>query len=330
MGARAHREFPMLAETFTDKTKANIGNWFWSEKLDGMRALWIPATRGLPIDKIKFANKDRKSHRLTWDGKLATGLWSRYANVINAPDSFLDQLPIFPVDGELYLGRGRFQELRSYVSKDVPVQSEWEQVRYMLFDAPRYTQIFQPGIVNNPNYKYTFIGNEYPGGKDLIDSSFFILRIRALKKHYETGCPKQLEVLDHHVLPVTDVDARDYVTKQLLAITKEGGEGIIIKNGMAEWEPIRSKQMLKLKPVIDDEATVVDYTDGKGRLEDMMGAIWVEWHGKKFKLSGWTDNERANARTLFPIGTVVTFVYRELTDDGLPKEARYFRKRSIE
>jgi hypothetical protein len=30
---------------------------------------------------------------------------------------------------------------------------------------------------------------------------------------------------------------------------------------------------------------------------------------------------------IFPLGTVVTFTYRELTDVGKPKEARYFRKR---
>ena len=31
----------------------------------------------------------------------------------------------------------------------------------------------------------------------------------------------------------------------------------------------------------------------------------------------------------FRIGQTVTFVYRELTDDGIPKEARYLRKRDV-
>lgn len=320
----------MLAETLDEGTKANIGQWFWSEKLDGMRALWIPATRDLPIDSIKFANKDRKKHKLNWDGKVATGLWSRYGNVINAPGSFLDQLPEFPVDGELYLGRGRFQELMGYVKKDYPIQSEWEQVNYLLFDAPKYTQIFQPGIVNNPNYKYKFVGNEYPNGKDLVDSAFFIIRLRKLINYYQENCPKQIRVHEQEILPISDNIAKDYIIQKLLEITKAGGEGIIVKNAMAEWEPIRSKQMLKLKPLIDDEAIVAEYTDGKGRLEDMMGAIWVIWNGKKFKLSGWTDHERTHAKELFPIGTKVTFTYRELTDEGKPKEARYFRKRVME
>jgi hypothetical protein len=31
----------------------------------------------------------------------------------------------------------------------------------------------------------------------------------------------------------------------------------------------------------------------------------------------------------FPIGSTVSFKYRELTRDGLPKEARYWRKRPV-
>ena len=325
--ARTHREFVMLADNFSNAERTNIGQWYWSEKLDGMRALWIPVTRELEVEKIGFANNDRKDHKLDRVGKLATGLWSRYGNVINAPSSFLDQLPIFPVDGELYLGRGRFQELMGYVKKDNPLQKEWDQVEYRIFDAPTHTQIFTVGTVNNPNYKKRFQGNPYPGAKDLTDSSFFMLRLRALQKHYADGTPPQLKVHEQHVLPVTDAAARDYVTRQLLEISKSGGEGVIIRNSMSEWEPIRSKHMLKLKPINDSEGTVIGRTDGKGRLEGMMGALLLQWGNVQFELSGWTDYERQHHQELFPDGTNVTFVYRELTDDGKPKEARYLRKR---
>jgi len=33
---------------------------------------------------------------------------------------------------------------------------------------------------------------------------------------------------------------------------------------------------------------------------------------------------------VFRKGQNVTFIYRELTDDGIPKEARYHRKRDVE
>ena len=72
----------------------------------------------------------------------------------------------------------------------------------------------------------------------------------------------------------------------------------------------------------------------------MLGSLRIEWNGKIFDLSGMTDSERAIIKKgipgevtydpiseVFPIGTKVTFVYRDLTLDGKPKEARYFRKR---
>jgi hypothetical protein len=79
----------------------------------------------------------------------------------------------------------------------------------------------------------------------------------------------------------------------------------------------------------------------------------VEWKGKTFQLSGFTDAERtlvdvgaegcmdvhawavANPEAVvpndieaihFPRGSQVTFKYRELTDDGIPKEASYMRR----
>ena len=32
----------------------------------------------------------------------------------------------------------------------------------------------------------------------------------------------------------------------------------------------------------------------------------------------------------FKVGQTVTFKYRELSDDGIPKEARYWRRRDVE
>jgi DNA ligase-1 len=55
-----------------------------SEKLDGMRAVW--------------------------DGE---GLYSRTGKPVSAPPSFFEQLPPgFALDGELFLGRKRFQVLQ--------------------------------------------------------------------------------------------------------------------------------------------------------------------------------------------------------------------------
>src|SRR5699024_815639 len=81
---------------------------YWvSEKLDGVRAYW--------------------------DGEK---LWSRGGNVYAAPDWFTEDFPDQPLDGELWSGRQRFAELSGVVRKHQPIDSEWRQVRFHVFDQP--------------------------------------------------------------------------------------------------------------------------------------------------------------------------------------------------
>ena len=58
----------------------------------------------------------------------------------------------------------------------------------------------------------------------------------------------------------------------------------------------------------------------------VMGALLVETpSGVRFQLgTGFTDAER---REPPPVGAQVTFVYRELTRDGVPRFASYWRRR---
>src|SRR5512133_1300608 len=84
-----------------------------SEKLDGVRAFW--------------------------DGR---SLRFRSGLPIAAPDWLTAGLPKTPLDGELWLGRGRFDELSGTVRKKLPVDAEWRQLRYMVFDLPGATGSF--------------------------------------------------------------------------------------------------------------------------------------------------------------------------------------------
>jgi DNA ligase-1 len=89
--------------------------WWVSEKYDGLRAYW--------------------------DGQK---LWSRKGNLIHAPDSFLAELPRdIALDGELWIGHGKFEETMSIVRSETP-DERWKQVRYMVFDAPQ-----AKGILNS-------------------------------------------------------------------------------------------------------------------------------------------------------------------------------------
>lgn len=43
----------------------------------------------------------------------------------------------YPLDGELFLGRGEFQRCMSIVRKSVPTD-DWKYIKYLVFDAPKH------------------------------------------------------------------------------------------------------------------------------------------------------------------------------------------------
>ena len=135
----AKREFLMLAHD-CDKQERTVRSqtWFKSEKLDGMRAFW---DGGVTRGKMPQFTK----------GLVATGLWTRYGKIIYAPGSWLDTLPPIPLDGELCLGRNRFQELVSIVKQKIkPDPVKWATVQYKCFDIPGLTDVWAPGLIQNP------------------------------------------------------------------------------------------------------------------------------------------------------------------------------------
>jgi DNA ligase-1 len=186
---------------------------------------------------------------------------------------------------------------------------------------------------------------------------------RGVKRLFGIGAPflERLSVLKGlvkvHEQTIVDNNVDAFMEQVLLG----GGEGVIFKSNSA-YVCKRSDRMLKYKPFSDDEGTVSGYTTGRetergSKLLGMMGSLEVLWKGKVFEISGFTEAERS-LRTVgdkdgvkalswamenpeskvpdwieaseFPRGSRVTFTYRELSDDGIPKEARYLRKRESE
>jgi len=151
-------------------------------------------------------------------------------------------------------------------------------------------------------------------------------------------------------------EATDQVEAYLQRVLDQGGEGVVIRNPQAIWTPKRHRGVLKYKPFSDAEARVVGFTSGRettkgSRLLGKIGALIVDYRGKRLELAGLTDAEREflntdMARTAterpgqdmpadaegksFKVGQTITFKFRELSDDGIPKEARYFRPRDVE
>lgn len=235
---------------------------YWvSEKLDGVRAYW--------------------------DG---TQFWSRGGHVYPAPDWFTAGFPEHPLDGELWSGREQFAEISATVRKRQPVDSEWRQLRFHVFDLPvpdtpfehRYQQL--QALVAATDSPYLALVHQHP-------------------------------ISSHAVL-----------MQQLDEIVADGAEGLMLKRKSGLYVAGRSDDLLKVKVFDDAEAVVVGHVPGRGRLEGMMGALEVELpSGRRFRLgTGFSDADRIAPP---PAGTTVTFRYQGYTSTGLPRFASFLRVR---
>lgn len=353
------RETVMLAKSYNPE-KHNIENWLISEKLDGMRAIWDGgASRGKDLNDVPYANQNKVDRFV--EKPKATGLWSRYWNPIQAPDEWLNQLPErILLDGELYMGRGMFQQTVS-ATKRMDMTGDWSKIKYKIFDLPPMNVLFYPLIMRlNGGQTMSMPSFDYNKYLQLVKcpnvATTFKERLKMLQNNVDENaickCVEQVPNVGNSL-----DEMMDYVLEN-------GGEGLILKNPNSYYLTKRSDKMLKIKPSYDDEATIVGYITGKetdkgSKLLGMLGALILDYKGKRLELSGFSDSERElcgrsqsniNGNSVdaeewaatnpgqetpqwiqavhFPIGTEITFKYRELSNDGIPKEARYFRKRN--
>lgn len=361
----AKREFLMLAHVFSAH-KHGVAGWMLSEKLDGMRCFWDGGvSRGLPKVEVPWANVDKDERYLTQP--IATGLWSRYGNVIHAPDWWLDALPPIMLDGELFTVRGDRQRLMSTV-KDLVPGIGWDDVRFFVFDSPPPEVIFANGDITGVNYNKVMDGSEswFQSRAQLrwqaSSASVFGSIYKRLCRELADCDEKIVRVLRQIELPY-GVGALDAMYASLDVFVERGGEGVILRDPHSWWIPERAKTMLKVKKYLDAEARVIGYTTGRqtdkgSKLLGLMGALVVEYDGKRLELSGFTDEERTLDWTPgecraelecspvewaienpgqevpdwiqaahYPRGSVITFTFRDLSRDGIPQEARYQRKR---
>jgi DNA ligase len=243
------------------RPEINPANYLVSEKYDGVRAVW--------------------------DGKT---LRFRSGRAVGAPQWFIAKLPREPLDGELWLGRGRFESLSGIVRKTEPEDEEWRQIKYMIFELP-----------------------EAPGT--------FAERARRIKEI--VGRAKWPQLIAVEQFHVTD---RAELKRKLDEVVRGGGEGLMLHLADAFYSTGRSDVLLKLKPLQDTEAVVIEHIPGKGKYHGVLGALRVRSpEGKQFLIgTGFTDVVRKNPP---PIGTTITYTYRGLTKTGVPRFASYLRVR---
>ena len=225
--------------------------------------------------------------RALWDGKV---LRSRAGNVFNAPAWFTAKLPPQPLDGELWMARGQFEKLSGAVRKVTPLDDEWRAIKYMVFELPDASGSF-------------------------AERAERIKQVVARAGFAQLLAVEQFRLADNAALK-----------RKLAEVVKAGGEGLMLHRADAPYITGRNDALLKLKPLNDTEAKVIAHMPGKGKYTGMMGALQVELaDGKRFQIgTGFTDAVRANPPA---IGATVTFTYRGLTKNGLPRFASFLRVR---
>jgi DNA ligase-1 len=247
----------LLAETY--RNQSDVSQYLVSEKLDGVRAIWDGQT-------LRF----------------------RSGKEIHAPRWFINGLPQRALDGELWIGRGSFDRLSGIVRREVPDDTEWRQVRYMIFELPGATGSFRE---RTEEIRQTVRKADVPWLHEIV----------------------QFQVVHRSILQ-----------KQFDEIVKAGGEGLMLHRADATYETGRSDTLLKMKPWDDAEAVVIAHLPGKGKHNGTMGALRVRTaDGREFSLgTGFTDQQR---KTPPSIGKTVTYRYRDFTSSGLPRFASFLR-----
>lgn len=253
---------PKLSHGVAYRSHVDIENYLVSEKLDGVRAYWN-----------------------------GTNLLSRKGNIFHAPKWFIASLPSRMLDGELWIARGAFEKTVSTVRKHRPVDSEWRQVKYMLFELPDA-------------------------------SGDFSQRYHLMQEIVKTTNVPHLQVINQK-----NIKSAEELTTLLEKVVQQGGEGLMLHRKNSFYKTGRTNDIIKVKKRYSAEAVVIKHLPGKGKFSGMLGALIVEnKEGRQFRIgTGFSEQQR---RIPPDIGSTITYSYYGFTAKGVPRFPSFLRKRA--
>lgn len=254
-------QVPQLSHGIIYRSNIKVEEYLVSEKLDGVRAYW--------------------------DG---SHLLSRTGNIFHAPKWFTKSLPPIPLDGELWISRGSFEKVVSTVRKDIPVDKEWRQIKYMLFELP-----------------------DSPGD--------FRQRYEMLQKIVNNSDLTYLKVINQR-----SVESTDQLNTLLNEVIEQGGEGLMLHRKNSLYTTGRTSDIIKVKKRFSAEAVVIKHLPGQGQFSGMLGSMLVEdSKGLRFLIgTGFSHQERQEPP---PLGSTITYSYYGFTAKGIPRFPSFLRIR---
>jgi len=193
-------ELLMLAKIWKEEDPTG---WWISEKLDGIRAFW---------DGSKFYTK------------LGNEIW--------VPKFITNSLPKIALDGEFWMGRGRFDQIINISkSRDEEI---WRDVKYCIFDLPKSKNPYEERL--------------------------------AFMRQLKNGLSRNIKIVDS--IKCTGLQHLQDMYKQVIS---SGGEGLVLRRPNSNYEVGRSSSFLKLKPYLDCEVKFLEKAENSFLCEQPNG-----------------------------------------------------------
>jgi DNA ligase 1 len=213
----------ILANVYRENVE--LSEYFVSEKYDGVRGFW--------------------------DGAK---LMSRSGNFFSPPAFFTKNFPNFALDGELWMGRGRFEEISGIV-RSSRSKEKWRQVKFMVFDLPDSKRVFEKRC------------GELERVVESIDNPYLFM------------------------VRQEEIATREELANRLKNVEARGGEGLILHKKDSIYNGKRSDDLLKVKSHADMEGKVLAHIKNKNGLT---GSLLVELeNGIRFKIgSGFKTKDK--------------------------------------
>ena len=125
----------------------------------------------------------------------------------------------------------------------------WSQISYRIFEVPK-----QPGGL----LKRLAALGDYLKMADLKSGQL----ISSISKPANLFIISQIEIKN-----------QAHLNEFLQQVMSQGGEGVVIRDPAAAYQTGRLDGALKLKPYQDEECEVTGYRAGKGKYQNLLGAL---------------------------------------------------------
>lgn len=144
-------------------------------------------------------------------------------------------------------------------------------------------------------------------------------------------CSGKTNIKPAETKPIMNADEANEYFQSVLA---QGQEGIILKPLMHQYTYKRSKDWVKLKAINTADLKCVNYEEGTGKYQGMIGALICEGEveGKQITVrvgSGLTDADRSDRPSEF-MGHTIEIKYNTVIQDSVTKEWSLFLPRFVQ